>query len=99
MEEVNRLCEAIAALAQPQCIILFNQKRTLDGALSSFKLCVVANGNPAELEGKIYLSTDCPLHFDVLVYSVEDFARFSADQESFAYRILTKGSVIYGQAR
>lgn len=98
MEEVERLCSAICALVQPHGVILFHQKQRLDGSLSSFKLCVIANGNPAEIEGKIYLSTDCPLPFDVLVYSTEDWARLSKDEESFAYRILQTGSVLYGQA-
>ena len=96
MEAVRQLCTDIVRLVHPKKIILFNQKTDVHGALSSFKLCVVAEGNPAELEGRIYLGTDCPVHFDVLVYSCADFEKFSADPTSFAHRIVKTGSVLHG---
>ena len=96
MDEIKMLCDWIVGLIQPEAVILFSQKAGLDGKISSFKLCVVANGNPAEVEGKIYLSVDCPLPFDVLVYSPEDWERLRADDVSFAGRIYRTGRWLYG---
>lgn len=99
LDEIKKLCDSIVELVSPEKIILFNQKVTLDGKVSSFKVCVIANGNPAEIEGEIYLSTDCPIHFDVLVYSSEDWEKYILDADSFAHRIWETGSVIYGEER
>lgn len=98
MEEIRRLCDTIVRLIQPEVIILFGRKLTLSGEISSFKLCIVASGNAGEIEGKLYLETDCPVHFDVLVYSPEDWKRLGADSGSFAHRILSGGSVLYEKA-
>ena len=98
MDEIQILCNRIVELIRPQAVILFSQKVGLDGKVSSFKLCVIATGDPAEVEGKIYLSVDCPLSFDVLVYSPEDWDRLRKDAFSFACRIYKTGRWIYGTA-
>lgn len=98
MDAIQTLCDRIVDLIQPEAVILFSRKTGLDGKISSFKLCVVTKGNPAEVEGKIYLSVDCPLPFDVLVYSPEDWARLRQDGASFASRICKTGCWIYGAA-
>lgn len=98
MDEIKKLCEDIVSLISPEKIILFSTKRDVKNEVQSFKICVIAEGNPAELEGKIYLGTDCSLLFDVLVYSMSDWVRFSSKPDSFAYRILKGGSILYEQA-
>ena len=95
MEQIRILCDEIIRLASPSKIILFSQKASLTGDITSFKLCIVAEGNAAEIEGEIYLKTDCALHYDVLVYSAADWARLIFEPDSFAARINDTGSVLY----
>ena len=94
---ILEVCEKIVELVSPRQIFLFSQKSTLDGGISAFKICVVSEGNPAEIEGKIYLAIECSVSFDVLVYSAEDWDRLSPINSSFASHILKCGSVVYVQ--
>lgn len=98
VDEISRLCDKIVGLVNPAGIIIFNKKMSMSGELSSFKLCVIAEGNPGEIEGKIYLNVDCPIHFDVLVYSVESWRKYLGEPQSFAYRISKTGGLLYGRA-
>ena len=98
MEQIKSLCDEIVDIVSPSKIILFSQKNTLSGELISFKLCIIAEGNSAEIEGKIYLKTSCDLHYDALVYSGVDWARLICDADSFAARINKVGSVLYESA-
>lgn len=96
---VEKVLAEICQLAKPDTVILYNEKRGLDGAVSSFKLCVVTGeANPRSLEEQIYLQVDCPVAFDVLVYGRDDWERLSAEPGSFAARVAGSGRVLYEQA-
>ncbi|MCI8554377.1 MAG: hypothetical protein HFJ80_05470 [Clostridiales bacterium] len=95
-QELDELRDAVAACAHPDRIFLFNEKRGLDGRLSSVKLCVVAPcASPRELERSLYLQIESSLPFDVLCYRPEDWERLCADGDSFAARICRSGRLLY----
>lgn len=114
-QRVEKACADIRALTQPEKIILYNEKQGMDGGVSSFKLCVVVdaaeprnadprnadprNADPRSLEEKIYMLVECPVTFDVLVYSRADWERLLSEPDSFARRIAGTGRVLYEQAR
>lgn len=99
-EIISNICEKIVELVHPEKIILFNQKQGLNGRISAFKLCVIADGNrPGVVEGMIYLAVDCDIPYDVLVYPPAEWEMLSAAADSFAGRINRNGSVLYVKTR
>ena len=112
---VKKVCADIRALAEPEKIILYNEKQGMGGDVSSFKLCVIVgaeepqradprdpdrrDSDPRSLEERIYMQVECPVTFDVLVYSRADWERLLSEPDSFARRIAGMGRVLYEQAR
>lgn len=117
---VEKVCADIRALAEPEKIILYNEKQGMGGGVSSFKLCVIVDAeeprradprdqvpkdsdprdsDPRSLEERIYMQVECPVTFDVLVYSRADWERLLSEPDSFARRIAGMGRVLYEQAR
>lgn len=96
-ERITGLCERIAELVKPVRIIIFNEKHTPAGELVSFKLCVITKENDCtKTEQKIYLSLECEVPFDVLVYNNELWNAAIEDPDTFAHRgILNGGVVLY----
>lgn len=96
-ERIMKLCDEIAELVRPVRIILFREKKDPAGELHSFKLCVVTKESDcARIEQKIYLTLECEVSFDVLVYSLDQWNTGIQDPDSFAYRgILNGGVVLY----
>lgn len=94
-ERIVKLCEQIAELINPVRIIIFNRKYTLSNELASFKLCVIINGEEcSKTEQQIYLSLDCDVPFDVLVYNYDHWKSLINDKYSFAYRGIMNGGVV-----
>lgn len=95
---IAKLAEDIAKICEPVKIILFSSKLNVSGELQSFKLCIVVNDveSVAELEGNLYLNTDCPVPFDILIYNLSEWEELIGDEVSFASRVNSMGVVIYG---
>jgi hypothetical protein len=94
-ERIMKLCDEIAELVRPVRIIMFSEKKDPAGQLHSFKLCVVVRENDcAKIEQKIYLTLECEVSFDVLVYSAEQWSASTDDPDSFAYRGIMNGGVV-----
>ena len=96
-ERITLLCEQIAALVRPVRIIIYSVKKTPAGDLVSFKLCVIVREPECDkIEQKIYLTLECEVPFDVLVYSLDQWNDSIEDPDSFAFRgILNGGVVLY----
>lgn len=95
---VNTLTGQIVQLCQPEEIWLYNRKSDLAGKTTSFKLCIVtAEKDKHAVETGIYLALDCPVPYDVTVYTVEEWAEAGQNPHSFARSILTKGQKLYGK--
>ncbi len=96
-ERITDLCERIAELVKPVRIIIFNEKHTPAGELVSFKLCVIIRENEcSKTEQKIYLTLECEVPYDVLVYNSQKWNDAIKDPDTFARRgILNGGVVLY----
>ena len=95
---VVELADRISDLCQPEEIWLYSRKIDLKGNTTSFKLCVVIGGeDKAAAESAIYLHLDCPIPYDVTVYTAEEWAEAGQNPRSFARGILTKGQKLYGK--
>ena len=93
---ITDVCREITERFQPEAIYIFQNKRDLAGRTTSFKLCVVVRQDAARCEHDIYLQVECPVPFDVLCYTSEDFAEKSAQSHTFASRIAQTGEVFHG---
>lgn len=95
---ISCVCDAIVQMLSPKKIILFNLKQNVTGETRSFKLCVVSEIEDKDAaERRIYLEIECEVPFDVLIYTPEEWTALSIERESFAHRILEKGTVVYEQ--
>lgn len=96
---IQTLVDDIAKLCAPEEIYLFSVKVNLREEVTSFKLCLIADtGNKAQLEQKIYLSLDCELPYDVVIYTADEWKAFLNNPLSFAHSILEKGWKVYDKA-
>lgn len=91
---VNQVIEA----CHPEKVILVSNKFNTRQELISFKLCIVVNDvlSTAELEGQLYLKTDCPIPFDIIIYNKSEWEDLIEDFGSFAEKVNSTGVVIYG---
>ncbi|MBQ4051789.1 MAG: hypothetical protein IJD13_09165 [Oscillospiraceae bacterium] len=95
---VHQLAEQIVTLCLPEEIWLYSRKVDLNGETTSFKLCVVtASEDKASVESDIYLHLDCPVPYDVIVYTAKEWTEAGQNPHSFARSILTKGHKLYGK--
>ena len=78
---------------------LFFTAQRLDVATGDVKdidVClVVETENKAELERELYLAIDSDVSFDIIIYTPSEWEVLIPDAQSFAHRILEKGTVIY----
>jgi hypothetical protein len=78
-------------------VILYNVKRSVDGEIRSFKICVIINAaNKLDTEKHIYLDVDSDIPFDVLVYTPAEWDELLTEKSSFACRIIKEGTYLHG---
>jgi len=95
--EIVQFGKCIAEKDDVYKIILYSQRITPRGIVTGFKICVVVNdGNPDEIESRIYVEYDLSVPFDVIVYTKEKWNILCATPFSFASRVEKMGKVIYG---
>lgn len=95
--DLKKVLDWVVELTRPQQVYLYNSKLELDGSLRSFKLCVVCSvGDKRALLSRIF-EVDCDTPFDVLLYTTEQFDVLRQSADSFASRIRTRGTLLYGQ--
>lgn len=95
-EPIRSVCGDIARLFSPERMILFSVKRSVSGAVRSFKVCVILDApRVPDIEKRIYLEIDSRLPFDVLVYTPAEWAALVCQKDSFASTIIREGTVVY----
>lgn len=95
---IHELTEQIVSLCSPEEIWLYSRKVDLAGETTSFKLCIVADtADKDAVESDIYLRLDCPIPYDVTVYTAKEWTEAGQNAHSFARSILTKGHKLYGK--
>ena len=95
---IKTLSDEIVSICSPQKIILVSNKFNTRKELVSFKLCVIVKDvlSTAELEGQLYLKTDCPIPFDLIIYNLSEWEELIEDFGTFAERVNNTGVVLYG---
>ena len=93
---LSQLTADIVQLLSPEKIIVFSQKQSADGRLTSVKLCIIiTDGDPKAAEHRLYMELENDLPFDVLVYTLAEWRHLLEIPYSFAGRIQKTGRVIY----
>lgn len=95
--EVALVVDGIVRLLNPRQIYLYNQRFSVAGATTAFKLCVVADmADKASAERDIYLDIDSEVPFDVILYTPAEWKRLCDSPDSFARKIFLTGTTVYG---
>ena len=95
--EIRKVCEEIKNKFKTQKIIIYSKKNDLMGHISSFKICaVIDTPNILQCESEIYGSVDSDLPFDVLIYTPEQWEKYSVQKDSFASKIAHTGVIVDG---
>ena len=73
------LRDEVVRLVSPLRIMVFSRKQTLDGTLASVKLAVIIGaGDPHAAEHRLYMELEADIPFDVVVYTAQEWGRFSS---------------------
>ncbi len=92
----NELCEAIINHPNVKKAVRYGEKRNQNGELREVSFLIVTDSEPKDLESGLYRELDCDIAFNLLVYREDVFSSLVSDPTSYAYSILSKGTVIYG---
>lgn len=96
-DHVDHVTRQIIPMFDPKKIYLYNRKVSPNGAVVSFKLCIVAAvEDKLDAERRIYRNIDSEVPFDVLIYTPEEWDSLCRDIHAFAKRIEQTGMVLYG---
>ena len=100
MEPTQEILAVISEIAEsygPQRIYLYNRRLGMQNNTTSFKLCVILEGEEkSRVEHDIYLNIDSDIPFDVLVYTPQEWETLTSDPTSFASRIKENGVILHG---
>ena len=99
-QTIRSLVDELTAYCAPQYVYLFSAKTDPADDLLSFKLCIVIDTQDKDrLEHDLYLELDCEYPFDIVIYTEEEWERFTKKENSFAKTIFEKGRLIYGKEK
>lgn len=98
-EEIKRICDEIVRLCAPIQVVLYGSKTDgVTGDLREVSLCVVIDGDDTEgVERALYMGIDSFLAYNLILYTRQQWNELTADEQSYACKIMRKGTVIYGQ--
>lgn len=96
---ISEVADEIIRACAPVKILLMSNKYNTRRELTSFKLCIVVNDVPstAELEGELYMQTDSPVPFDILIYNRSQWEELVEEEDTFAAKVERTGVVLYGE--
>ena len=95
--EIRAVADRLVALLSPRIIYLYNERVDAVGCSTGFKLCVVAEmADKQEAEKSAYMTIDCEIPFDLLLYTPAEWEEITGRESSFAQKIQTTGKIIYG---
>ena len=97
MQEVlENLIAGIVPVAAPVKILQYHEKYKPNGEPLSVKLCIVTPRTDVDkIEHELYVTLDCDVPFDLLVYDTEEWEHLINTPLSFAKRIQETGRVLY----
>ncbi|NMA79057.1 MAG: nucleotidyltransferase domain-containing protein [Clostridiales bacterium] len=93
---IKELASQIVASFDPNKIIMFSYKLNIRNEITSFKICMVIDTTDKEqLEKDIYISIDCCIPYDIIIYTPDEWDRLLQIPHSFAEKINATGVVLY----
>ncbi len=97
MEEYQRIIEEVRSIVNPDMLVLYGTKRDIaTGNVKDIDLSIVAEvSDKTTLEHDLYLAIASDVSFDIIVYTPAEWDTLTSDPQSFAHRILQKGTVVY----
>ncbi len=97
---INQIKDETVKICNPFKIYLVSNKTNSKGELTSFKICIIVDDmydGYKQLESDILIKTDCPVPFDVIVYTISEWNSCVEDDCTFAYRVENSGELLYEQ--
>ncbi|SMC47926.1 hypothetical protein [Papillibacter cinnamivorans] len=97
MNELVRIRDEIIAISHPEKIILYGEKKVVSsGKTGEAKFCLVLDtADKQAVEKKLYLKIDSEVSFDIIVYTPDEWECLLEDPQSYASRILERGTILY----
>lgn len=97
MDIIASFTSEIVAISRPLKAYLVSKKVNTKGELVSFKICLIVEdvASTAELEGELYMKTDCAVPCDILIYNRSEWEELTLDYGTFAWHISNSGEVLY----
>lgn len=97
MQDYEKILDQLIRMVRPEKLILYGTKRDVaTGEVRDIDVCIVAETeDKSALERELYLSVDSEVSFDIIVYRPIEWETLITDRQSFAHRILEKGTVVY----
>ncbi len=91
-EQILKVARELQAITDVKKLYLFNQKNSVGGSLSSFKLCAVVQAlDKQALELQIYRQIDSAVPFDIVLYTLDEWSTLSSEEGTFAHKVLQTG--------
>lgn len=96
-DDIIRVAKAHGA----EAVLLFGSRaKGMEREESDIDICIIADTpNKRRLAADISAEIDCELPVDILVYTPEEWKSCIADDTSFAKKILSEGTFLYGQQK
>ncbi|MBC8570520.1 hypothetical protein [Zongyangia hominis] len=92
---IRQVAEEIRSMYKVERMILYNEKHAVTGETTSFKLCLVMDTrDKAEAERRLYLTIDCDVPYDLLIYTPAQWDHLKTCEGTFAWRVDQTGSVV-----
>lgn len=95
--EINSIKQQIIKKYNPEKIIVFGSSAS--GTVrnnSDIDVCVIKEtSDKRELLTDIYLNIESSRPFDLVLYTIDEWADLTKDRTSFAYQINKKGLLVY----
>ncbi|MDL2288361.1 hypothetical protein LJC32_03150 [Oscillospiraceae bacterium OttesenSCG-928-F05] len=99
MDSLSTMVDALVQAIKPESILLYGLKKDASGAPQAAKFCIVVETEDKEaLLQELYLSLDAEFSFDMMLYTPAEWAELTADPQSYAFRIMEKGTWLHGGA-
>jgi membrane glycosyltransferase len=98
-QTIKDVADSVKGLSHAEKIILISRKFNTGNELTGFKLCVIVGDEVeslSELEAKLYMTIECEIPFDLVMYQKSKWNSMRKDTGSFAWKICDIGTVIYG---
>jgi hypothetical protein len=98
-KKIEEIKDQILQIIHPKAILLFGKKITHpENEIKSIDLCIITDtDDKKETMRKIFINVDSKIPFNAYIYTCKEWAQLSSEDDSFAYRIKSRGTLLYGE--